>query len=88
MCILRNFLTRWITCLKKFGKFLQKTVEYGNDLIPIRLVFSGIIYSIFLWHTLPRIQFFSFNYFDHLLMPNFNQDRYIIEGYLIVLSMI
>lgn len=74
----KNFLTRCITCLKEFEKFLQKTVECRNDLIHERFVLSEIISSILLWHTLPRIQFLSFSYFDHLLMPNVSQDRYIL----------
>lgn len=64
----------WITSLKEFGKFLQKTVDcvdYGNSLIHVIIIFvlSIVLESfvvIFPCHTLPRIQFFTFSTFTIL----------------------
>lgn len=42
----KNFLNRWITSLKGFGKFLQKTVKCENDLTHvIRFVLPVVLES-------------------------------------------
>lgn len=81
VCILRKISLLGTILVWRNVRNFCKRLECGNGLIHERFVLSEIISSILLWHTLPRIQFLSFSYFDHLLMPNVSHDRYILIGF-------